>query len=141
MCAFSAQCVFSAQCGEMVLGEEAEGDEEKEEGEDDTPTSLESALSYLGLADLTEVFEKEQIDFDSLVSGLYSESVLTSLSPSLPPSPSPPGSPPQLMISNEDLKELGIPMGPRKKLSSFISTQGEKIRAAKVGRSGSGCAI
>lgn len=38
----------------------------------------------------------------------------------------------QLMISNEDLKELEIPMGPRKKLASFISSQGEKIRAAKV---------
>lgn len=36
------------------------------------------------------------------------------------------------MISNEDLKELEIPMGPRKKLASFISSQGEKIRAAKV---------
>ena len=100
-----------------------------EEGEDDTPTSLESALSYLGLSHLAEVFEKEQIDFDSLVSG-YSESVLTSLSP-LSPLPSP-------VNDNKDLKELGIPMGPRKKLLSFISTQGE-IRAAKVGRSGSGC--
>lgn len=36
------------------------------------------------------------------------------------------------MISNEDLRELGIPMGPRKKLASFISSQGDKIRAARV---------
>ena len=36
------------------------------------------------------------------------------------------------MTSNEDLKELGIAMGHRKKLSSFVSSQGEKIRAAKV---------
>lgn len=40
------------------------------------------------------------------------------------------------MISNEDLKELGIPMGPRKKLASFITSQGEKIRAAKVSVAG-----
>ena len=39
---------------------------------------------------------------------------------------------PQLMTSNEDLKELGIAMGHRKKLSSFISSHGERIRAAKV---------
>ena len=39
---------------------------------------------------------------------------------------------PQLMTSNEDLKELGIAMGHRKKLSAFISSHGEKIRAAKV---------
>ena len=38
------------------------------------------------------------------------------------------------MTSNEDLKELGIAMGHRKKLSSFVSSQGEKIRAAKVSR-------
>ena len=44
------------------------------------------------------------------------------------------GLPVQLMIGNEDLRELGIPMGPRKKLASFISTQGEKIRAARVRR-------
>ena len=38
----------------------------------------------------------------------------------------------QLMCSNDDLKELGIPMGPRKKLSSYISEQAEKQRIAKV---------
>ena len=38
---------------------------------------------------------------------------------------------PQLMCSNEDLKELGVPMGPRKKLSSFISEQNESQRIAK----------
>lgn len=36
------------------------------------------------------------------------------------------------MCSNDDLKELGIGMGPRKKLIAFITSQGEKIRAAKV---------
>ena len=36
------------------------------------------------------------------------------------------------MCSNDDLKELEIGMGPRKKLTAFITSQGEKIRAAKV---------
>lgn len=42
------------------------------------------------------------------------------------------------MCSNDDLKELEIGMGPRKKLTAFITSQGEKIRAAKV-RGGGDC--
>lgn len=37
------------------------------EEDTDMPTTLEGALSTLGLAELMEVFLKEQIDFDSLV--------------------------------------------------------------------------
>ena len=40
--------------------------------------------------------------------------------------------PHQIMCSNDDLKELSIPMGPRKKLSSFIKEHAEKERIAKV---------
>ena len=29
----------------------------------------------------------------------------------------------QLMLSGEDLKEMGVPMGPRKKLTSYITVQ------------------
>ena len=47
-------------------GEEGEGEEEEEDT--GAPTTLEATLSHLGLAELTEVFLKEQIDFDSLVS-------------------------------------------------------------------------
>ena len=41
----------------------------EEEGEDeaDMPTTLEAALSHLGLTELTDVFLNEQFDFDSLV--------------------------------------------------------------------------
>ena len=35
------------------------------------------------------------------------------------------------MCTGDDLKELGVPMGPRKKLSSFISVEVEKQRLAK----------
>ena len=37
----------------------------------------------------------------------------------------------QLMCCNEDLKELEIGMGPRKKLSSFIAQENEKRQLAK----------
>lgn len=50
--------------------EEGEGrEEEVEDGEDemDLPSTLEATLDHLGLANLTGVFLKEQIDFDSLV--------------------------------------------------------------------------
>lgn len=63
--------------GELAL-EGEEGMEEEEEATD-TPTTLEAALSHLGLAELIEIFLKEQIDFDSLVSD-YSEPACTWLS-------------------------------------------------------------
>ena len=43
----------------------------------DMPTTLETALSYLGLDDLIHVFLKEQIDFDSLVGDYYTRSLPT----------------------------------------------------------------
>ena len=36
------------------------------------------------------------------------------------------------MCSNDDLKEIGIPMGPRKKLVSFISEWSLKMKQAQV---------
>ena len=38
---------------------------------------------------------------------------------------------PQLMCTVDDLKELGVPMGPRKKLSTFILEEVEKQRVIK----------
>ena len=37
-----------------------------------------------------------------------------------------------MMCSNDDLKEIGIPMGPRKKLVSFISEWSLKMKEAQV---------
>ena len=36
------------------------------------------------------------------------------------------------MCSNDDLKEIGIPMGPRKRLVSFISEWSVKMKQAQV---------
>ena len=61
--------------------EMAEDDDEEEE-EEEMPTTLEEALSLLGLDSLINVFLKEQIDFDSLVGGPHTAS--TPPSSSLP---------------------------------------------------------
>ncbi len=36
------------------------------------------------------------------------------------------------MCTNDDLKELGLGMGPRKKLTSYIRDQNEKQQIAEV---------
>ena len=76
----SSRCV----CGSSPSGEGEEAGVGEEE-EVDTPSSLEAALSYLGLSEHVGVFEREQIDFDSLVSS-KTGSHNTVLPPSLPPS-------------------------------------------------------
>ncbi|KAM4704403.1 LOW QUALITY PROTEIN: SEC23-interacting protein [Rhinophrynus dorsalis] len=53
--------------------------------------SLEAALESLSLADYSSVFDKEKIDMESL-----------------------------LMCTIDDLKEMGIPLGPRKKIAKFV---------------------
>ena len=65
---YSSQASRESRREEEV--EEEEGrDKEVEDGEDETdlPSTLEATLDHLGLANLTGVFLKEQIDFDSLV--------------------------------------------------------------------------
>ncbi|XP_044296031.1 SEC23-interacting protein isoform X1 [Varanus komodoensis] len=64
--------------------------------EDDAPT-LERTLEMLSLSEYISTFEKEKIDTESL-----------------------------LMCTVDDLKEMGIPLGPRKKIANFV-----KDRAAK----------
>ena len=62
------KCVFNSHTSGEVLKEVTP---EREGGGDleDMPTTLEAVLSQLGIpaSDLMEVFQKEQIDFDSLV--------------------------------------------------------------------------
>ncbi|CAI5774960.1 SEC23-interacting protein isoform X1 [Podarcis lilfordi] len=64
--------------------------------EDDIPT-LQRTLEMLSLSEYISTFEKEKIDTESL-----------------------------LMCTIDDLKEMGIPLGPRKKIANFV-----KDRAAK----------
>lgn len=66
------------------------------EAEEEVPT-LQKTLEMLSLAEYTSTFEKERIDMESL-----------------------------LMCTVDDLKEMGIPLGPRKKIANFV-----KDRAAK----------
>uniref|UniRef100_A0A8C9NIJ8 SEC23-interacting protein n=1 Tax=Serinus canaria TaxID=9135 RepID=A0A8C9NIJ8_SERCA len=64
--------------------------------EEDVPT-LQKTLEMLSLSEYVSTFEKERIDMESL-----------------------------LMCTVDDLKEMGIPLGPRKKIANFV-----KDRAAK----------
>ncbi|NWI95676.1 S23IP protein, partial [Pitta sordida] len=66
------------------------------EVDDDVPT-LQKTLEVLGLSEYSSTFEKERMDMESL-----------------------------LMCTVDDLKEMGIPLGPRKKIANFV-----KDRAAK----------
>ncbi|XP_064320337.1 SEC23-interacting protein isoform X2 [Phalacrocorax carbo] len=66
------------------------------EVDDDVPT-LQKTLDLLSLSEYASTFEKERIDMESL-----------------------------LMCTVDDLKEMGIPLGPRKKIANFV-----KDRAAK----------
>lgn len=75
------------------------------EEEPDGVTTVEEVLTQLNLDSLVETFQKEQIDFDSL-----------------------------LMCSNDDLKELGLGLGPRKKLSSFVLQENQRQKEAKERR-------
>ncbi|XP_041424471.1 SEC23 interacting protein L homeolog isoform X1 [Xenopus laevis] len=66
--------------------------EEPSDSEQQKPLpSLQEALELLSLAEYSSVFEKEQIDMESL-----------------------------LMCTVDDLKEMGIPLGPRKKIAKFV---------------------
>ncbi|XP_077991944.1 triacylglycerol hydrolase DDHD2-like isoform X2 [Glandiceps talaboti] len=64
--------------------------------------SIEDALSKLGLSGFTEAFQREQIDMEALT-----------------------------MCSESDIKEIGLPLGPRKKLMGFVKEQAEKQEQRK----------
>ncbi|NP_001091152.1 SEC23 interacting protein S homeolog [Xenopus laevis] len=81
--------------------------EEPSDSEQQKPLpSLREALESLSLAEYSSVFEKEQIDMESL-----------------------------LMCTVDDLKEMGIPLGPRKKIAKFVQTKrkaAEEEKAAQI---------
>ncbi|NXX46133.1 S23IP protein, partial [Tricholaema leucomelas] len=73
------------------------GDDLCEPEVDDEVPTLQKTLDMLSLSEYASTFEKERIDMESL-----------------------------LMCTVDDLKEMGIPLGPRKKIANFV-----KDRAAK----------
>ncbi|MBN3324358.1 S23IP protein, partial [Atractosteus spatula] len=85
-------------------GELAEDAEEEEvEEEGEELTSLPAALEQLSLSEYLSTFEKEKIDMESL-----------------------------LMCTVDDLKEMGIPLGPRKKLAKFVKERVSKQERRKA---------
>lgn len=74
---------------------------EDEQGEE-KPLELEGALEQLGMSDLLPKFQEERIDMESLV-----------------------------LCDDSELKELGIPLGPRKKLRGFLKHHSEKVERRK----------
>ncbi|XP_013407537.1 phospholipase DDHD2 [Lingula anatina] len=68
-----------------------------EDADEEEEESLEALLEKLGLSSFLETFNKEQIDLDSLTE-----------------------------IEESDIKEMGLPMGPRKKLQKYIRNKKEK---------------
>ncbi|GFO31587.1 sec23-interacting protein [Plakobranchus ocellatus] len=79
---------------------EASSEAGEEKEEDKEEQTLEDLLSKIGLQDKANLFHNEQIDVDSL-----------------------------LMCSEQDLKDIGLQMGPRKKLLGFLHE--EKIKKDK----------
>ncbi|XP_060728617.1 SEC23-interacting protein [Tachysurus vachellii] len=76
--------------------------EEAKEEEEET-ANLSSILDELGLSEYLSTFEQEKIDVESL-----------------------------LMCTVEDLKEMGIPLGPRKKLAKFVKEKAVKQSAQQA---------
>ncbi|KFQ25819.1 SEC23-interacting protein, partial [Merops nubicus] len=72
------------------------------EVDDDVPT-LQKTLEMLSLAEYASTFEKERIDMESL-----------------------------LMCTVDDLKEMGIPLGPRKKIANFVKDRAAKQEQKKI---------
>uniref|UniRef100_A0AAR2M4F8 DDHD domain-containing protein n=1 Tax=Pygocentrus nattereri TaxID=42514 RepID=A0AAR2M4F8_PYGNA len=74
-----------------------------EEGNEEETADLSSVLEPLGLLEYLSTFEQEKIDVESL-----------------------------LMCTVDDLKEMGIPLGPRKKLSKFVKEKAAKQAAQQA---------
>ncbi|CAL8257070.1 unnamed protein product [Lota lota] len=74
--------------------------EEKPKEDGEDLEDLAAVLEHLGLSDYKTTFDNEQIDLESF-----------------------------LMCTVEDLKEMGIPLGPRKKIAKFVKERVNKLAA------------
>ncbi|KAK6178146.1 hypothetical protein SNE40_012963 [Patella caerulea] len=88
---------------EVPAEEPVQEEEKKEELKEASPElSLEDLLEKVGLQDKLEVFRQEQMDMEALI-----------------------------MCSEQDLKDLGLPMGPRKKLQGLLAEEQSKKEKKK----------
>ncbi|XP_040609169.1 SEC23-interacting protein isoform X1 [Mesocricetus auratus] len=71
--------------------------------ENEEPLTLHGTLEALSLFDYISTFEKEKMDMESL-----------------------------LMCTVDDLKEMGIPLGPRKKIANFVKLKAAKLEQKKA---------
>ncbi|XP_022355216.1 SEC23-interacting protein isoform X2 [Enhydra lutris kenyoni] len=71
--------------------------------ENEEVLSLQETLEALSLSEYVSTFEKEKIDMESL-----------------------------LMCTVDDLKEMGIPLGPRKKIANFVKQKAAKLEQKKA---------
>ncbi|XP_036163553.1 SEC23-interacting protein isoform X4 [Myotis myotis] len=71
--------------------------------ENEEVLTLQEALAALSLSEYVSTFEKEKIDMESL-----------------------------LMCTVDDLKEMGIPLGPRKKIANFVKDKAAKLEQKKA---------
>ncbi|XP_047409505.1 SEC23-interacting protein isoform X3 [Sciurus carolinensis] len=71
--------------------------------EDEEVLTLQETLEVLSLSEYVNTFEKEKIDMESL-----------------------------LMCTVDDLKEMGIPLGPRKKIANFVKLKAAKLEQKKA---------
>uniref|UniRef100_A0A8C0PF77 SEC23-interacting protein n=1 Tax=Canis lupus familiaris TaxID=9615 RepID=A0A8C0PF77_CANLF len=71
--------------------------------ENEEVLSLQETLEALSLSEYVSIFEKEKIDMESL-----------------------------LMCTVDDLKEMGIPLGPRKKIANFVKQKAVKLEQKKA---------
>ncbi|XP_057704479.1 SEC23-interacting protein isoform X2 [Corythoichthys intestinalis] len=74
----------------------------EEEPKEEELEDLSAALEHLGLSEYKSTFDEEKIDIESL-----------------------------LMCTMEDLKEMGIPLGPRKKIAKYVKERVAKQTAAQ----------
>ncbi|XP_013364042.1 PREDICTED: SEC23-interacting protein isoform X2 [Chinchilla lanigera] len=71
--------------------------------ENEEVLNLQATLEALSLSEYVSTFEKEKIDMESL-----------------------------LMCTVDDLKEMGIPLGPRKKIANFVKLKAAKLEQKKL---------
>ncbi|MBN3282547.1 S23IP protein, partial [Polyodon spathula] len=87
----------------LPSGEELKEEEAGQEEEGEELLDLSTALERLSLSEYLSTLEKEKIDMETL-----------------------------LLCTMDDMKEMGIPLGPRKKLANFVKEKASKQEKRKV---------